>query len=105
MVSQTDVHLTVIEATEEIVTEAKATRAMAAVKVAMEDKAHMEALTTPDLPSQPLPLIKTPKLSTITLSMPNGPLTMPRTRPKTRTLRMVALLPSWPSIRLLVLLQ
>jgi hypothetical protein len=102
---QTDVHLTVIEAIAVIVIEAKVTRVMAELQVAMEDKPHMEALTTPGHPSQPLPLTKTPKLSTITLSMPNGPLTMLRTRPKTRTSHMVALLPSWPSTRLQVLLQ
>src|SRR5689334_6106006 len=84
---------TVIEATE-TETEAKATD-MAAVKVAMGDKARMEALTTLDLLLQLQLQTRMPKPPTITHSMPNGPLTMLRIRPKTHTLHMVVGQQSW----------
>ena len=97
MATQMDDQATVTEATVEsaaIETEARAT-VMVELKVAMADRAHMEALTTPDLPSQQQLLTRTPKLPTTTLSMPSGPLTMLRTRLKILTLRTVAGRRSW----------
>lgn len=95
--TEMDARHMVIEATAVTATGARATAAMAEAIALMVDKELMEPLTTPDLLLLLLLLIKTPKLSTTTLSTPSGPLTMLRTLPRIPTQPTVASRLSWPS--------